>query len=148
MDEIERWQSYWAQWDYTRPVDAALSAEFGVPFGATNTGGGCICITHDTPLEGGLYVYVGSAVDGPLWRHEHREQYHAEHGHYDGFGVGIVDENGYSVADASDEQAQTPAQVVELVKRALSLAALVTETTQQTWRRDWAGNVREETYPR
>jgi hypothetical protein len=118
------WARYWDQYDYARPIAAHLSEVFGVKFGSENTGGGCICIAHDGELEGGVYLLVGSAWDGPLLTAAERADYQAREGHPDGYGVGIYDaDSGHGVASAIDWQAQTPEQVGELARRALDMAA-------------------------
>lgn len=135
---------FWAQFNYTSPFEAALEAEFGVPFTIDNTGGGCICLMPRTPLEGGIFLYIGSGVDGPLWTHDRRETYRAEHGHYDGFSVGPSEyDTGYCLSNAADVRAQTPTQLVALVKHALALATSCDEHTMADWQRDATGAITE-----
>lgn len=138
---------YWAQWStYTKPFCAALTAAFGVTWVIENTGGGCICIIPTQDLEGGLTVYIGSGVDGPLLTNEERETYRAEHGRYDGFGLSVVDwpnADGGTASSACDLLAETPEQLVELVKRALLLARDATPTQQRTWDKAEDGTITE-----
>lgn len=136
--------AFWAQFNYTKPFEAALEAEFGVPFGIDNTGGGCICLMPLTPLEGGIFMYIRSGVEGSLWTHDRREEYFAEHGHYDGFGVGTTEyTTGDCLSDANDGLAQTPDQLVALVKRALALVKFCDEHTMADWHRDATGAITE-----
>ena len=138
-------RAYWAQYDYTRPIAEHLSKVFGVTFAAENTGGGCICIASE-PMEGGLYILVGSAFDGPLLTAQERADYLARNGYPDGYGVGVYDEQeGYSKASAVDWKAQTPEQVAELARRALGLVAQATDSTYPEWVRSADGSVSDST---
>jgi hypothetical protein len=140
------WQAYWAQYDYTKPVEDALKAEFGVSFGLWNTGGGCICL--GATLEGGYEILVGSGIDGPLWRNDEREQYKAEHGWYDGYGVGVYDsEDGYTLAYVSDALANDT-DVPALLMRALSMVPLSDSESYATWERKPDGTIAERRYPK
>lgn len=145
----EQVKAYWAQYDYTRPIAEALQATFHIGFSNENTGGGCICLSSDGNLENGVYVLIGSALDGPLLTSDERAHYEAERGHPDGYGVGIYDaEDGYSRAMAVDWKAQTPDEVAELVKRALSLLSEFdpTDDTYTVWTRGADGLERRERF--
>jgi hypothetical protein len=135
MTTHPQWVSYWKQYAYTYAAAEALTRAFGVGFGNENTGGGCICITNATQLEGGLWVYVGSASDGPLLTAAERQAFRARRGYDDGYGVSICDDDGYAVAHATDLLADTPDDVVALVKRALSLVPGATATEMLAYHR-------------
>lgn len=107
---------------YTAPYINALTEKFGTPFHLWHTGGGCWCLQAD--IEGGGYILVGSAVDGPLLTDDERQ------GQLNGggFGVGVYGENGCSMADVVDYCAHTPEAVVFDVELALSLLPLRSDT--------------------
>lgn len=136
----------WEQYRYTDPIAAALTAEFGTTFGLYNTGGGCICL--EAKLEGGIYVLIGSAVDGPLL-------YESERGipFGGGFGAGVYDDGaawtGESRSYAVDHRAETAADVIDLVKRALRMAANDPSELAgyPQWTRDSEGVVTESRWP-
>lgn len=108
---------YWESYRYTDPVAEKLTAEFGAPFELQNTGGGCICLHAD--LEGGMYILVGCAVDGPLLHDDERSQF----AYQGGYGVGLYGaEGGGTLSHAIDYRATTPDDVVALVQRVLDMA--------------------------
>lgn len=127
----------WDNYAYSRPIAAALTATFAVPFGNQDMGGGCIFLTHDSILEGGVYLIVGSGYDG----------YKRLHGQPDdgyGVGVGVYDsDQGYSSrAYADDQTATTPEAVVELAKKALALVSEydASDGTYTVWTRHLDGS--------
>jgi len=111
--------------DYTRPVSEALRLAFGSNFPPSDTGGGCICLENDAPLQGSnadVYVLVGSCFDGPLLTADEREEYHDEHGRYDGYCVGVYGrDTGDVLAMVTDLRAETGEDVVALLRHALQL---------------------------
>jgi hypothetical protein len=128
--------TYWESYRYTDPIAAALTDEFGTEFSLYNTGGGCICL--EAKLEGGMYVLVGSGIDGPLFDGEYR----AAVAHGGGYGVGIYrEESGDTLANASDHAAETGADVIALVRRAIGLIASGTDDEYASWERTVAGEV-------
>jgi hypothetical protein len=140
---------FWNQYAYARPVAEKLTASFGVSFALENTGGGCICIVSG-PLEGNVYVVLGSGVDGPLSTAEDRNNYAAEHnGNFDGWGVGVYDhDTGHGRADVSDALAGDD-DVVEMIRRALATAAAQRDPDRYpSWRRDATGKISEGPWPK
>lgn len=131
--------SYWDQYRYTDPVAQALTAALGTTVELYNTGGGCICL--HAQLEGGIYILVGSGVDGPLWSESER----ADVPFGGGYGVGVYNESaswdGRTLAYACDDRATTGAEVVDLVSRALRLAGEATSDHYLEWHRDAAGKI-------
>ena len=128
--------TYWESYAYTDPIAEALTAEFGTEFGLYNTGGGCLCL-HAT-LEGGMYVLIGSGIDGPLWDNEDR----ATVPHGGGYGVGIYrEESGDTLAHAQDHRAETGGDVIVLVRRAIGLIASSTDEQYACWTRTVDGVV-------
>lgn len=128
--------TYWDSYSYADPIAEALTTEFGTAFGLYNTGGGCICL-HGV-LEGGMYVLVGSGIDGPLWDNEDR----ATVPHGGGYGVGIYrEESGDTLAHAQDHRAETGGDVIDLVKRAIGLIASGTDDQYPCWISDGDGTV-------
>lgn len=120
--------THWDSYSYTEPIAAALTAEFGTEFDLYNTGGGCICL--HAMLEGGMYVLIGSGIDGPLWDSDEREG--VPYG--GGYGVGIYrEESGDTLAHAQDHRAETGAVVIDLVKRAIGLIASGTDDLYPCW---------------
>lgn len=136
----------WEHYRYTDPIAEALTKEFGTDFALENTGGGCVCLQAD--LEGGIYLLVGCAVDGPLLYEEEREHY----AHGGGYGVGVYDSedsaySGATLAHAIDYQAETAGEVIDLVKRALSMIpGTRTPDTYVSWERDLEGNESQKIY--
>lgn len=135
----------WHNYRYTDPVAEALSKALGATVELYNTGGGCICL-HAT-LEGGIYILVGSGVDGPLLYEEERTG--VPFG--GGYGVGVYNESaawdGRTLAYACDEQATTGEQVVDLARRALQLASTATAGHYTVWKRHVAGEITAENWP-
>jgi len=130
--------TYWESYRYTDPIAAALTDEFGTEFSLYNTGGGCICL--EAKLEGGMYVLVGNGVDGPLWDSD--EDRWDSVPHHGGYGVGIYrEESGDTLANASDHAAETGADVIALVRRAIGLIASGTDDEYASWERTVAGEV-------
>ena len=128
--------THWESYSYTKPIMQALTAEFGTAFDLYNTGGGCICM--HAILEGGMYVLVGSGIDGPLWDGEDREG--VPYG--GGYGVGIYrEESGDTLAHAQDHRAETGTDVIDLVKRAIGLVASGTADQYPCWISDTYGTV-------
>jgi hypothetical protein len=128
--------THWASYSYTEPIMQALTAEFGTEFDLYNTGGGCICM--HAMLEGGMYVLIGSGIDGPLWDGEDRENWP----HGGGYGVGIYrEESGDTLAHAQDHAAETGEDVIDLVKRAIRLVASGTEDQYPCWAKTADGTV-------
>jgi hypothetical protein len=140
--------TFWTQYDYTKPIEAALSAALGIDVRASNTGGGCICLYGQ--LEGGLEFLVGSAVDGPLLTEDWRQAYFAENGRYDGYGVGVYDsDTGYGRAFCSDESATTGEDVLALLIRALGMIEPLTRFNDYpAWSKAFDGTIIEERYMR
>ena len=136
----------WEHYRYTNPIAEALTAEFGTSFALMNTGGGCICLQAD--LEGGIYLLIGCAVDGPLLHDDERQHY----AHGGGYGVGVYDTedspySGGTLAYAVDYQAENAGDVIALVKRALSMMPGSRTPDSYVMReRDVDGNVSEKIY--
>jgi hypothetical protein len=133
--------TYYGSYSYTAPLAEALATEFGTSFNLINTGGGCICL--EASLEGGLQLLIGSAVDGPLLTDSERTEYSFD----GGYGVGVyrtsLDEQ---AAYAMDNLAETAADVVALVKRAMELSRGDTATDYPVWERAADGEVTTYTY--
>lgn len=137
--------TYWDAYRYTDPVAQTLAAALGTTVELYNTGGGCICL-HAT-LEGGIYILVGSGVDGPLWGEDER----VDVPYGGGYGVGVYSEEsaytGETLAYARDDQATTGEQVVELAKLALTMASSKAGGGYWEWHRDAAGKVTKRLWP-
>ena len=135
----------WDAYSYTDPVAHALTEALGTTVELCNTGGGCICL--HAVLEGGIYILVGSGVDGPLLRAAERvlDPYGG------GYGVGVYGEDscytGETLAYACDDQATTGEQVVALAQRALTMASNKAGAGYWEWHRDAAGVVTEKLWP-
>ncbi|CPR10410.1 hypothetical protein BN971_01842 [Mycobacterium bohemicum DSM 44277] len=129
-------QINWDNYAYTRPIAAALTATFAVPFGNQDMGGGRVFISHDSILEGGVYLMVGSGFDGPSMTV--CETVEPD----DGYGVGLYNRQGYTQAFAEDQTATTPEAVVALAKKALALASEydASDGTYTVWTRHLDGS--------
>lgn len=131
----------WDAYRYTDPIAEACTEAFGTRFELYNTGGGCICL--HAVFEGGIYVLIGCAVDGPLLRDREREGIPFA----GGFGVGVYDDGaawtGLSRAYAVDYQAENPYEVIDLVKRALDMSAKFDGDSYVQWSRLEDGTVVE-----
>lgn len=131
--------TYWDNYRYTDPVAQALAAALGAEVELYNTGGGCICLYAQ--LEGGIYILVGSGVDGPLMYESER----ADVPFGGGYGIGVYNESdsweGRTLAYARDDRATTGAEVVDLARRALGMASEATAEHYLEWHRDAAGEI-------
>lgn len=126
----DRFWSYFDTWvDSEKPLTDALTAEFGAKFQVVHTGGNCWAIEAG-PLEGGYGLLITDAADTLTKRNERAA------GDGLGYAVGvyrIVSEEykGEIIQMMSDElvgwaasaHAQSPADVILLVKEALQAAA-------------------------
>jgi hypothetical protein len=128
--------TYWESYFYTDPVAQALTERFGTKFVLENTGGGCICLYGQ--LEGGMHVLVGSGIDGPLYSDHELEGIP----HNGGYGIGIYDdETGYTLASVADHTAETGADVIALVEKAIGFISSSTDTHCVRWERKLEGSV-------
>ncbi len=136
-------KEFWDQYSYTNLVAAALSAAFGVPFLLEHTGGGCVVLRAD--IADDIYIYVGSAADGPLLTASERSQF-AFNG---GWHIGVYESAGdFPLADAYDYTAVSPDEVIVLIKTAVELVPRCTEAARVVWKRDLNGVASEEIWPR
>ncbi|ORW29199.1 hypothetical protein AWB91_24560 [Mycobacterium paraense] len=128
-------QINWDNYAYTLPFTEALTRTFAVPFGNQDIGGN-VYVAHDGFLEGGVYLVVGSGFDCPTMTVCERVETD------DGYGVGICNREGYTLACAEDQTATTPEDVVVLAKKALALASEydISDSTYTLWTRHLDGS--------
>ena len=101
-----------------RDLIAALTVEFGTPFCVYHTGGGCMAL--EATVENG-YLLITDAEDTLSPMSERTEAQAA--GVCYGYGVGIYNEDGDTIAYVSDSNVVTSADVTALVHRAFDVAA-------------------------
>jgi hypothetical protein len=127
------WEYFDSYADGYRELTDALTKEFGVQFQVWHTGGGCYAI-ESGPLEGGYNVIITDAAE--ILSHMRDRNEMLAKGIQVGYGVGVYPlepvtlrdgttcmEQGECCGWASSPTAETPAQVVTLVKLALESVA-------------------------